>query len=165
MVEEDAMAENHELSVTRLIDAPVEAVWKAFAEHLEEWWCPRPWTTELLALELRAGGRLATIMRGPNGEGGEPMEGVVLEAVPARRVVWTNALDTKWQPQVSPVANLIGSFEFEPEGNKTRYRASARHWDEASAEKHDKMGFSDGWGIVAEQLEAVAKRVAETADA
>src|SRR4051812_20987437 len=107
--------ENHELFVTRLIDAPVDAVWRAYTEHLEEWWCPKPWTTELLALDLRPGGRIATIMRGPNGEGGDPMEGVILEAVPARRVVWTNAFDPNWQPQVSPVVNLVGIFEFEPD--------------------------------------------------
>jgi uncharacterized protein YndB with AHSA1/START domain len=89
------------------------------------------------------------------------MEGIVLEATPARRVVFTNVVDSKWQPQTSPVANLLGIFEFEPVGGKTRYRASARHWDAESARKHDEMGFSEGWGTVAEQLEAVAKRIAE----
>ncbi len=158
-------SETHELSVTRLIDAPVEAVWKAFTEHLEEWWCPRPWTTELLEQDLRPGGRSAMIMRGPNGEGGDVLEGVILEATPKRRVVFTNVFDSHWQPQISPVANLIGIFEFEPEGGKTRYKASARHWDAESMQKHDAMGFHHGWGQVAEQLEEVAKRISETADA
>lgn len=157
--------ENHELTVERLIDAPIDAVWVAWTEHLEEWWCPKPWTTELLELDMRPGGRSAMIMRGPEGEGGEPMEGIFLEVTPKRRIVFTNVIDSNWQPQNSPVANIIGWFEFEAQGDKTLYHAGSRHWDAETMRKHDEMGFSEGWGIVAEQLEAVAKRVAETADA
>jgi uncharacterized protein YndB with AHSA1/START domain len=159
------MPEPHELSVERLIDAPVEAVWKAWTDHLEEWWCPRPWTTELVEQDLRPGGRTAMIMRGPNGEGGEPMEGIFLEVTPLRRIVFTNVVDSNWQTQTSPVANIIGWFEFTPEGAKTRYRAGARHWDEEAMRKHADMGFEQGRGVVAEQLEAVARRIAESVDA
>ncbi|HPG24738.1 MAG TPA: SRPBCC domain-containing protein, partial [Myxococcota bacterium] len=34
----------------------------------------------------------------------------------------------------------------------TRYRASARHWDEASMRQHEEMGFVEGWEAVARQL-------------
>ncbi len=40
--------ETLELSVTRLIDAPVATVWKIATERLEEWWCPKPWTVEFV---------------------------------------------------------------------------------------------------------------------
>jgi uncharacterized protein YndB with AHSA1/START domain len=157
---------HHELTVSRLIDAPVASVWRAWTEHLEEWWCPKPWTTEILEVDMRPGGRCAMIMRGPEGEDdGGPMEGIFLEVTPERRIVFTNVMNAEWQPQNSPVANMIGWFEFEPEGDKTRYRAGARHWDEAAMQHHDQLGFSDGWGVVAEQLEAVARRITETADA
>jgi uncharacterized protein YndB with AHSA1/START domain len=48
-----------ELSVTRLIDAPVDTVWKIATERLEEWWCPKPWTAEIVEQDWRAGGRSA----------------------------------------------------------------------------------------------------------
>ncbi|WP_374140007.1 SRPBCC domain-containing protein, partial [Sphingomonas sp. 32-62-10] len=59
-------------------------------DRLVEWWCPKPWSTEVIENDMRAGGRSAMIMRGPNGEE-SAMEGVFLEVVPGERVVFTNA--------------------------------------------------------------------------
>lgn len=146
----------HELSVTRLIDAPRDAVWRAWTERLADWWCPKPWTTEIVAHDMRPGGRSALIMRGPNGEE-SAMEGVFLEVVPAKKVVFTNAFTAGWVPQ-APF--MVGIMTFADEDGKTRYVGTARHWDEATMQQHEAMGFTDGWGVVAEQLEAVAKELA-----
>lgn len=149
------MGETRELSVERLIDAPAEACWRAFSEHFEEWWCPRPWTTEVIEQDLRPGGRTAIVMRGPNGEE-QRLEGVFLEVVPGRRVVSTDAFRFGWIPQ-APF--MVGTWSFEPDGARTRYRASARHWTQESCDAHRAMGFEQGWSAVAEQLEAVARRL------
>ena len=45
--------ENLELSVTRLIGAPVAMVWKIAIERMEEWWCPKPWTVEIIEQDWR----------------------------------------------------------------------------------------------------------------
>ena len=39
----------------------------------------------------------------------------------------------------------------------TLYVARARHWTAEAAEKHREMGFHEGWGVCAEQMEALAK--------
>ncbi|EEF25246.1 conserved hypothetical protein [Ricinus communis] len=52
---------------------------------------------------------------------------------------------------------MIGIFEIAPEGNGTRYTASARHWTTDKLEEHRKMGFEEGWSAVAEQLKALAE--------
>lgn len=161
---EPEAVERHELSVERVIDAPVATVWQAFTEHLASWWCPRPWTTEVIERDLRPGGRLALVMRGPDGEE-NPLESVVLEVVPERRLVFTNAFDAEWRPRTSPYANVIGIFTLEPEGSQTRYTALARHWDAETAARHDAMGFSAGWGMAADQLAEVAMRLKGTVDA
>lgn len=95
------------------------------------------------------------IMRGPNGEE-SAMEGVFLEVVPAERVVFTNAFTAGWIPQ-KPF--MVATMTFADEGGQTRYIGSARHWDEETMREHEAMGFAEGWGIVAEQLEAVAKNM------
>lgn len=141
------------LSVTRLIDAPVETVWTVATERLAEWWCPKPWTTEVVEQDWRPGGRSAMTMRGPNGEE-HPVEGVFLEVTPGKRFVFTDAYTAGWMPQ-TPF--MTGIFEFADEGGKTRYTASSRHWTEEDHQRHEAMGFADGWGAVAEQLAALAE--------
>ncbi len=150
------MSDTHDLTITRLIDAPREAVWRAWTDHLAEWWCPRPWTTEIIAQDLRPGGRSAMVMRGPDGEEA-PQEGVFLEVIPLERIVFTDAFSHGWQPS-GPF--MVGFMEFADEDGKTRYTAGARHWTAEAMKRHEDMGFHDGWSTVAEQLEAVAKRIA-----
>lgn len=148
-------AENgFELSVTRHIAASPERVWDIMTNRMAEWWCPKPWTVEIIAQEWRAGGRTALIMRGPNGEE-SPHEGVFLEVTPGRRFVFTDAFGPGWIPR-TPF--MVGIFTLEPEQGGTRYTAAARHWDEATMRRHEKMGFADGWKIVADQLAELAEK-------
>lgn len=146
--------DNQELSVTRYIDAPSERVWQIMTERLTEWWCPRPWKTEIIELDWRPGGRAAMVMRGPEGEQ-HPSDGVVLEFTPNRRFVFTDAFSTGWQPQL---AFMIGIFEVAPEGDGTRYTASARHWSAEAREQHQTMGFEEGWTAVAAQLAELSEQ-------
>lgn len=149
------MTEHHDLSITRLIDAPVDAVWRAWTEHLAEWFCPRPWTVEVLAMELVPGGRSAMVMRGPAGEE-NALEGVYLEVVPQRRIVSTDAFAAGWAPQ-GPF--MVRIDEFAEEDGKTRFTATARHWSAETKASHAAMGFEPGWNASIDQLEDVAKRL------
>jgi uncharacterized protein YndB with AHSA1/START domain len=146
-----------ELAVERHIDAPPETVYKVWVERLEEWWAPKPWSTKIIEQDLRPGGRSAMIMSGPDGAS-SPMEGVILEVVPNERIVLTNAFTAGWIPQ-TPF--MLAMFTFTSEDAGTRYRALSRHWDEATHKQHEAMGFTEGWGIVAGQLAALAEAEAK----
>ena len=156
------MTERHELAIERHFTAPRDTVWNAVTEHLTEWWCPRPWTSEIVALEWKNGGRFSITMRGPEGEthGGD---GMLLEVVPGERFVFTNMLGEGWWPQDAKPVAIVGVFEFAdaPDGG-TLFRSSARHWGADDREAHDKMGFAQGWGICADQLGDVAARLERT---
>ena len=138
----------HELSVTRFIAAAPEKVWDVMANRQEEWWCPRPWSIEMIAQERRAGGRSAMIMRGPEGEE-MPQEGIFLAWEEGRRFVTTDAVTSDFRP-AGPF--MVGIWEIEPEGDGTRYTASARHWSEETMRQHAEMGFEEGWSACAAQL-------------
>ena len=142
-----------ELAVERLIGAPPEVVFRVWTTRLAEWWAPKPWTTRVIENDPRPGGRSAMVMSGPDGAS-SPMEGVFLEVVPNRRIVFTNAFSAGWVPQ-KPF--MVGVFDFTPEGGGTHYRAASRHWDAATQQQHEAMGFQQGWGAVAAQLAALAE--------
>ena len=40
---------------------------------------------------------------------------------------------------------------------RTRYIARAMHWNAETLKEHEAMGFHEGWGRAADQLEALAK--------
>ena len=142
-----------ELSVTRYIAAPPAAVWQAMVERIEDWWCPRPWRMRVIDVEWRAGGRSAMEMLGPDGEV-MPNDGIVLEFVPGKRWVSTDAFTAGWVP-AGPF--MVGIWEIAPEGDGTRYTARARHWSAESCKQHKEMGFEAGWGAAADQLAALVE--------
>ncbi|MGR6329053.1 SRPBCC family protein [Sphingomonas sp. XXL09] len=141
-----------ELSITRLIDAPVAAVWRAWNGDTGAWFCPKPWRAEFVVQELHAGGRSVIVMHGPAGEENR-LEGLYLEVVPERRIVSTDAFTAGWMPS-GPF--MVRIDEFAEEGGGTRYTATARHWTAAARDSHAAMGFEAGWNASADQLEAIA---------
>jgi len=158
------MTARHELAIERTFAAPRDAAWRAVTEHLTEWWCPRPWTSEIVAVEWKSGGRFSITMHGPDGEkhGGD---GMLLEVIPGERLVFTNMLGDGWWPQAAQPVGIVGVFEFaDAPGGGTAFRSSARHWSATDQDAHDKMGFAQGWGVCADQLAEVAARL-EKADA
>jgi uncharacterized protein YndB with AHSA1/START domain len=146
----------YELVLTRLIDAPREKLYAAWTtpELMEKWFCPKPWFVSDVQLDLRAGGASSMVMNGPDGEK-FPNQGVYLEVVPNERLVFTDAYTSAWVPSEKPF--MTGVVTFEDEGGKTRYTAIARHWTAEDREQHVAMGFHEGWGKAADQLEALVK--------
>ena len=145
---------DRELVLTRLIDAPTDKVYRAWTEPtlLQRWFAPAPWTTPHAELDVRPGGASKVVMRSPDGDD-MPCPGVYLEVVPNRRLVFTDAYTSAWQPSAKPFMTVI--LTFEDEGGKTRYTARVRHWTVADRETHEKMGFHHGWGQCTDQLAAV----------
>lgn len=147
------MAEPYDISVTRYIAAPPDKVWQAMIERFEDYWCPRPWCTQIVEIDWRSGGRMATIMRGPEGESHEG-DGVLLEVTPGVRIVFTDAFSAGWIPQP---AFMVGCLELAPEGEGTRYTGTARHWTQEAHDQHMQMGFVEGWTSVASQLAEIVE--------
>jgi uncharacterized protein YndB with AHSA1/START domain len=151
-------AENRELILTRIIDAPREKVFRAWTEPelLKQWFAPKPWTTPVAELDVRPGGANLIVMRSPEGQD-FPNRGVYLEVVKNERLVFTDAYTKDWQPSAKPFMTVVVTLE--NVGGKTRYTASVRHWSVSDRDTHEKMGFHAGWGQCAEQLEALAKKI------
>ncbi|MBB4642122.1 SRPBCC family protein [Rhizorhapis suberifaciens] len=145
-----------DLVISRLLKAPRRLIWQAWSdpEHLKQWWCPKPWTTEVRAFDMKPGGSFHTFMRGPDaGESDNP--GSFLEVKPMERIVMTSMLVENWRP-TTPWMPMTAIFTMSDEGEGTRYVAHVMHSDKAARDSHEEMGFFDGWNTCITQLEEYA---------
>jgi uncharacterized protein YndB with AHSA1/START domain len=152
-------ANNRELVLTRLLNATPAQLFKAWTtpEILKEWFMPKPYALALVDMEPRDGGKFRTVMTGPDGFHMDST-GVFLKVERDRRIITTDAFGPDWKP--TEKAFFSAEILFDDLGNgKTRYTAIARHWNVEDCEAHEKMGFHEGWGQVAGQLEEVASRL------
>jgi len=148
----DPKPAEHELILERIFDAPPEKIFRAWTDPdlLRQWFVPKPWGVSEIDQDLRPGGRANVVMRDPDGNE-YPNEGVYLEIVPNRKIVFTDAFTEGWIPAGKPFMAAEVTFEELP-GGKTRYVARAMHWSAESKGEHEKMGFHEGWGKAADQL-------------
>ena len=159
------MSNHNDLVLERTLDAPIDLVWKAYTdpEHLKQWFSPKPYEITECELELTPGGIFRIRMQGPDGfDTGHGVPGCVLEVVENERLTWTSALGPGYRPNETgegcesfPFTALV---TFADAGNgKTAYKAVALHKNAADMETHEKMGFHEGWGTTAGQLEEYAR--------
>lgn len=149
-----------DLVLERVIDLPIELVWKAWTqpEHIKKWFTPAPWKTVDCEIDLRPGGIFRTVMQSPEGQE-FPNVGCYLEIVEKEKLVWTNAMLPGFRPAVANPDDFLMTaiITFEAHGNGTKYTATALHSNEADSKKHEAMGFYDGWGAALDQLVALVK--------
>lgn len=145
------------LEISRFLAVPRAKIWRAWADPklLAQWWCPKPWTTDVRAFDMRPGGAFHTFMRGPDG-GTSDNPGCFLDVAPLERIVWTSMLTGGWRPHM-PWLGLTAFFTMADEGAGTRYVARCLHMNAEDRKKHEDMGFFDGWGTCISQLEDFAK--------
>jgi uncharacterized protein YndB with AHSA1/START domain len=147
------VSNSNELSVTRFIAAKPDKVWDIMVNRQEEWWCPKPWRAEIEQQDRRPMGACNMTFYGPDGEQ-SPQNGVYLAYEEGKRFVTTDALTSDFEPE-GPF--MIGIWEIEPEADGTRYTARGRHWTEETKKQHEEMGFTEGWGVCADQLKALCE--------
>ena len=162
------MAESTDLVLERTLNAPRDLVWKAYTdpEHMKRWFAPKPYEITELDLDLTPGGVFRLRMVGPdNFDTGHGTPGCVLEVVEREKLVWTSALGPGYRP--NEMGEGCESFPFtaivtfaDAGNGKTAYKAVALHKDAADKETHEKMGFHEGWGTVADQLGEFARELA-----
>lgn len=154
-------SDDRDLVLERVIDASPQQLYRCWttAELLPQWFCPKPWYVSDVRQDVRTGGDTYLVMNGPNGEC-VPQAGVYLEVVPNEKIVFTDAFTETWKPSAKPFMVAIVTFE-DLGGGKTRYHAIARHWTVEDRDTHEKMGFHEGWGIMTDQLETLARTLGD----
>lgn len=151
-----AVISERELILSRDVDVARDRLFKTWTTQLPLWWGPHGTTTPVCEMDLRPGGLFRTIMRTPDGTEFST-RGIFLEVVENERIVFTDAYGPGWAPAPDIFFTAITTFEEIP-GGRTNYTARAVHWTIANREKHEKMGFHQGWGESLDRLVAIAIR-------
>jgi uncharacterized protein YndB with AHSA1/START domain len=165
------MAGELDLVLERTLNGPRDLVWRAWTDPalLKQWFAPRPYMISELEMDLKPGGIFRIRMTGPDGfDTGHGNAGCVLEVVEGEKLSWTSALGPQYRPaqmgegcESFPMTAIVTLADA---GNgKTLYRAVALHKDQADRDQHEAMGFQDGWGTCASQLEELAADLAAKA--
>jgi uncharacterized protein YndB with AHSA1/START domain/dihydrofolate reductase len=139
-----------ELTITRVINAPREVVWRAWTEAdlLKMWWGPRLFTNPVCEVDVRAGGAIRIHMRGPDGVI-YPMTGVYDEVTKHKRLVFTSAaLDEKG----NPLFEVLNTIIFEEIDGKTKLITRASVSNESAQAKPYLDGMKEGWTQSLERL-------------
>jgi uncharacterized protein YndB with AHSA1/START domain len=145
-----------DLVLIREVNAPRELLYECWTtpEHLVHWFVPKPHRVTDCRLDVRVGGAFDTTFD----VDGTVMEnrGVYLLVIPNEKLVFTDGYTEGWKPNPDPFMTAIITFEDAGDG-RTRYTAVARHRTRDAASQHRAMGFHEGWGTVADQMEAYAQ--------
>jgi uncharacterized protein YndB with AHSA1/START domain len=133
------MAEERELVITRIFDAPRSLVFKVWTapEHLARWWGPKGFTTLSCAMDVRAGGAWVRRMRSPEGSL-HTKRGIYREIVAPERLVFTYA-DEDEDGELGP--ETLVTVTFEEHGAKTRLTLRQSGFETVSA----RDGHYGGW--------------------
>jgi uncharacterized protein YndB with AHSA1/START domain len=79
----------YDMVVTRILDAPIELVWKAWSDpqYVMQWWGPADFTCPLAEMDFREGGTSLVCMRAPLEFGGQDMYNTwtYMEIMPPQR--------------------------------------------------------------------------------
>ena len=145
------MTDETTLRIERLVDAPLEAVFRAWTtrEAMEEWYRDRPDdVVRVVELDLRVGGRYH-VEFGPAGAAPYVETGEYLEIDPPHRLVMTETLES---PQGTQWADTTVTVVLEAHDGKTRLELVHQHFP--SETQRDAAG--GGWPGFLDRLERLA---------
>jgi uncharacterized protein YndB with AHSA1/START domain len=105
---------DREMSITRVLDAPRELVWKVWTDpaHVREWWGPNGFTNTIHKMDVSQGGEWLLTMHGPDGTD-YPNHIRYLEIIKNERIIYDHG-----QPEDGGQFRTFVTFT--PEGARTR---------------------------------------------
>ena len=131
--------ETTEIVVRRILNAPVETVWRLWTdpELVTEWWGPQDYTSPSASIDLREGGSYVFSMRAPDEQGGAESftGGVDTRIVPLERLEVTQSITDADGEPLPPdqlpegfTQGIRTSVEFAAIGGLTELTITERGW-------------------------------------
>ena len=139
------------VNIVRVFDAPRALVWQAWTDPtmMAQWFGPRGFTIPLCELEVRVGGSLRIVMRGPDGNE-YPMKGVFREVVAPERLVFSNIAIDRDGNHLLEGETIV---TFAEQAGKTTLTLKAHAVGRVPIAKQMLAGMEAGWTQSIDKLE------------
>jgi len=158
-------AEKEDLVVSRVLDAPVEQVWKAWTDpdHVRRWWGPKYYTSPSCKIDLREGGKYVFCMRAPEDQGGQDSytAGTYTKIVPMQRLEFTQGLADKDGNPIDPAqlgmppdfpSVIRTTVAFKAKGNMTELTITEFDWPVSQMYVYSYAGMQQSMDKLGESL-------------
>lgn len=156
--------------ITRIFEAPVEKVWKAWTtpELVQKWWGPKEFTAPSIKIDLRVDGQYIYCMRGPAGTEFDRdlySAGIYKEIVPNEKIVATDYFSDSEGNKSTPTDHGLSSempsemevtvlFEEVGEG-KTKVSIIYSPENDKQRQVMIETRMEEGWGTSLDKLAEV----------
>jgi len=110
MQADTVLSPGKELTITRVLNAPIELVWKVWTDpdHIKNWWGPNGFTNTISEMDVKPGGNWEFIMHGPDGKDYKN-KSIFREIIKYKRIVYEHITGPRFQTTI----------DFTAQGKKT----------------------------------------------
>jgi len=146
---------NKDIVITRIFDAPVETVWKAWTEpeQVMRWWGPKFYTSPYCNIDFRVGGNYVFGMRAPKEHGGGDMyvAGIYKKIIPMEFMEFGQGLSDKEGNKIDPTTigmpadfpeEIRTTLVFKAIGDKTELIITEYDWKPGQMRDYSEIGLS-----------------------
>ena len=151
-----------DLVITRIFDAPRGLVWKAWTEpeRVKKWWGPKAFTTPVINIDLRVGGKYLSCMRGPDNKD-YWSTGVYREIIPLKRLIYTDSFADEKGKKVPAShygmsgdwpSELLVSVTFDDIGGKTKMTLQHVGLPEGQMRDLARVGWNESFDKLADSI-------------
>jgi uncharacterized protein YndB with AHSA1/START domain len=161
-----AATQTHDLVIKRIVDAPLELVWRAWTdpEHVKRWWGPKDYVSPDCRIDLREGGQYVFAMLAPPEQGGQLSytAGVYRKIVPMRLLEFTQGLADQDGHRIEPASigmppdfpkEIRTTVEFRPRRDMTELVITEYGWPAGTMMVFSLAGMHQSIDKLADSLE------------
>ena len=160
------VATERDFVITREIDAPRDAVFRAWTEpqRLTRWWGPESFINPICEIDLSAGGRHYIVMRSPDGTD-YPCKGKYLDILPPKRLLmtmdcsehpaaWHDMVDPQRGDNPNPAGEIVEAVLLDKlDDKRTRITVRLRFKSVAVRNALERIGMRAGWSQSFDRLQ------------
>ena len=150
--------ENKKATITRVFDAPLENVWRAWTEKdlLDQWWAPKPFSSKTKIMDFKVGGRRFYAMVSPDGQEHWSVQKYT-SISPKTNFKLMSAFTDKDENINEEMPGSEWDLNFTDAEGITTVSISIKEKSLASLEQIIKMGFEEGFTMILNYLETLLK--------